>query len=338
MVTGFLSIKPSPAALNCGCTGCNDAAYAGSVTYPDAAGVCGTTEASSVTGACATLTKTMALVVPEDCTVNINACMGDRGSCSGSTHGPGMDGGDQFSIVGAGGILNCNSGIITGASNTNTCVTLTQVGGTLTMNLTANRVAELLTYTLAYTGASCQPGPLFLNLVSFNVYRKSGGMMIDWAIFGQHNLSGFEIEHSSNGAEFVALKEIKEKGRSNQLQFYSEFIEGDFNEDQNYFRLRQNHNDGTFSYSQVIFEGANRSDVVNIYPNPSSSGAFYLFPPDINLDGFSFEVLDFSGRCVIRDERINEPTLIDLRAFPKGIYLCRITDAGKIYSKKIVYD
>ncbi|MEO6304177.1 MAG: hypothetical protein ABIP51_13510, partial [Bacteroidia bacterium] len=130
-----MSRKPSIATETCGCSGCNDAAYAAGVTYPDVNGVCGTTEPSANSGNCSTTSRSAVIVIPAGCTVTVSGGVGDRVGCSGAGSGAGLDAGDQFSIVGSLGTTNCNSGVQTAGSNTSVFVgPLTQVGGQVTFN------------------------------------------------------------------------------------------------------------------------------------------------------------------------------------------------------------
>ena len=332
--TGFLSIKSSSTALGCGCTGCNDAVYAGSVTFPDPSGACGTTEPSANSGSCAFLTKIVDFAIPAGCTVNVNACFGDRApTCSGGTHGPGLDGGDAFRVFGTGGAPNGDSGTITGASNTSTCVAITQVGGTLSFSLTANRVAELLTYTLTYTGPACTPTLLPIDLIHFNVDLQPEEISFEWMTLSEKNASHFEIEYSSDAVLFEKIAVVKAKGQSTEMTKYQKNIPNHFDETGLYFRLKSVDGNGDFSYSPIVFLSYDIRSSFKVGPNPSANGVFVIKQGIRSGSSFQFEIYNTKGVLVKKGQLNQTQTEIDLSEYGSGMHLLHLS-AG---SQSVVY-
>lgn len=336
-VTGFLSILQTASALGCGCTGCNDAAFITGQTYPDPNGGCGTTEPSASSGGCATLSKTFIVVIPSGCSVTVTGCMQDRAAgCAGATHGPGMDSGDQFSIVGSGGTTNGNSGVQTGASNAQVCATINQVGGQIAFNLTANRVAELLTYTITYSGAGCLPNPLPVELIDFSVEKTEGELNLFWSTATEHNSFNFEVEYSYDAKYFHKIAAVRAAGESRKFIQYKKMIPDTFKNDIIYLRLKQNDKDGTFSYSPVIYVVSDFIGNFKIMPNPTENSELnVVLNEKVKLPAYA-EILDFTGRKLSEEELqlgINKLSLVE---FDKGIYFIRINSGGKIATYKVI--
>jgi hypothetical protein len=336
-VTGFISILQSASALGCGCTGCNDAAYTASVTYPDPNGGCGTTEPSASSGGCATLSKTFIVVIPTGCAVTVNACMQDRApGCTGSTHGPGMDAGDQFSIVGSGGTVNGNSGVQTGASNAQICTTINQTGGQIAFNLTANRVAELLTYTIAYSGAGCLPNPLPVELIDFSVEKTENELNVFWTTATEHNSKDFEIEYSYDAIYFHKIVTVPAAGESKKVIRYKKMLPDTFKNELLYLRLKQNDKDDAFYYSRIIYVTSDVISNFRIMPSPTDNGEVTIVLKDNVKLPAGLEIVDLTGRKLAETELSQNVNRICLNEYDKGVYFFRINLNGKIVTRKVI--
>lgn len=337
-MTGFLSIKPSTVALNCGCTGCNDAAYIGGVTYPDPAGGCGTSEPTGGTGNCSVLSKSKVIAIPAGCTVNVTGCVGDRVNCSGGSAGAGLDGGDSYSMVGSGGALNGNSGVVTGASNTTICRSITQVGGQVQFNLTANRVSEMLTYTISYSGPACMPGPLPIQLVYLTLEKEDEALQLNWATASEHNSRNFDIEYSYDAYSFKKYVSVEAAGESRILKSYTSLLPDTFKTDVIYLRLKSNDKNGKYDYSPVIFWEDNPADNFILSPNPTPSGDILVRSIEKIKPGTTAQLLDPAGNLLLELNIENNSTLLDLKPFSKGVYILRLNSNGRLVHKKIVYN
>ncbi|MBK9285569.1 MAG: T9SS type A sorting domain-containing protein [Sphingobacteriaceae bacterium] len=335
-VTGYLSIKTATTALGCGCTGCNDAAYSGSVTYPDPNGACGTTEPSGNSGGCSTVSKIADFSIPAGCTVNVNACMGDRTSCSGSTQGPGLDSGDSFRIFGTGGSPNGDSGTITGASNSNSCASIVQVGGVLTFSLTANRVAELLTYTIVYSGPACTPTLLPVELTHFNVKLNADEVIFEWETYGENKLQGFELQNAADAFSFYTFNSTASKGKLNEKTNYKVVSPNNFETNQNYFRLKMINEDGSFAYSQIIYLDLDFKSMFQLGPNPVINGELNILSQFIPHHSLQYDIYDFTGKETQKGQITSSIQKISLNELRRGVYFIRIYSGGRSFLEKLI--
>jgi hypothetical protein len=74
--------------------------------------------------------------------------------------------------------------------------------------------------------------------------------------------------------------------------------------------------------------------LLNIYPNPSSSGTFML---SSSKQLSILNVIDIQGREVAFEETLSQNTLtLNLAKAPKGIYYLQAEVNGKLVSKKLV--
>lgn len=337
-VTGFVSRKPVATAENCGCTTCNDATYAASVNYPDPNGACGTTEPSAGTGNCSTTSRSRIIVIPAGCTVTINGGVGDRPGCSGTNPGAGLDGGDQFSIVGSLGTINCNSGVQTASGNASVFVgPLTQVGGQVSFNLTANRIAELLTYTIVYSAVGCTPSPLPLQLLSFTADKDKDAINLKWSTASEKNVLGFDIEYSFDALNFDKQLTVGAAGNIYDVNHYSQILPNIYNDENIYFRLKLKNKDDSFSYSPILSLNDANNDNFILMPNPTSTGDIIIRSKKTQNTNTVLRVLNSTGQEVY-DTILKIPDdYVDLKVFGKGLYFFYLVNSEKTTFKKIVY-
>lgn len=71
---------------------------------------------------------------------------------------------------------------------------------------------------------------------------------------------------------------------------------------------------------------------VSIYPNPSSGHL------NINseVDNYSLQVLDLTGKTIINKNNLSETTQIDLSNMPSGIYMVKLNNGSNQLTKKII--
>ncbi len=337
-ITGFVSRKPVSAAENCGCSGCNDAAYAGSVDYPDANGACGTTEPSAGTGNCSTQSRSAIIVIPAGCTVTVSGGVGDRAGCSGAGAGAGLDAGDQFSIVGSLGTTNCNSGVQTAGGNTSVFVgPYTQVGGQVSFNLTSNRVSELLTYTIVYSAVGCTPSPLPLQLLSFTADVDKDEINLKWSTVSEKHMLGYEVEYSFDAVSFQKQTRVAAAGNIYDVNYYNSIIPNNFGTRNVYFRLKLMNKDDSYSYSPILSLADIDMDDLAIMPNPSATGDIIIRSDKRKETNSVLRILNGTGNIIYENGLKSPEDYVDLKKFGKGIYFFYLINNQKTTFKKVVY-
>ncbi len=99
-------------------------------------------------------------------------------------------------------------------------------------------------------------------------------------------------------------------------------------------------NIGLVKFDQTIIEGIENSNELNqidLFPNPTN-GILNIHSEDQNIE-FLIQVSDLQGREVFNAESIlTNNNRIDLSGLPSGMYLVKLTNKGKSYSKTIVLE
>jgi hypothetical protein len=73
---------------------------------------------------------------------------------------------------------------------------------------------------------------------------------------------------------------------------------------------------------------------VSLYPNPARSHVDIQLPSGV----FNLELIDISGRCVLRVSNQQQRTQFDLASMPRGVYQVRISGAEGVFHRVLVVE
>lgn len=189
------------------------------------------------------------------------------------------------------------------------------------------------------TGGINASGLLPVEFKNFEVIAVEGGLRLNWGTSMERNNDYFLVERSENGIEFTALDKIAGQGDTNEISQYS-FI--DYNiASQNYYRIKQVDYDGQFSYSQVVFKEAEKSETdITIYPNPVSGNTFQVAYLSKHTDRVKLTIYNRTGQIVQEKEYdivVGGNNLSVLtETTPKGQYFIRISSEHVNYTGKLI--
>ena len=137
---------------------------------------------------------------------------------------------------------------------------------------TNNHFQEVLLAVLQYAVANggTFPGLIPVELVSFAANVSGNEVSLSWITASELNNAGFDIERSSDQAEWQKIGFIEGNGTSTEMNYYS-FTERKLAVGNYYYRIKQIDFDGTYEYSSVV--EANVSIPIEYalqqnYPNP----------------------------------------------------------------------
>ncbi len=189
----------------------------------------------------------------------------------------------------------------------------------------------------------CNPGgfPLPVSLIYFNAQRQSEKVLLQWQTgFEKDNLS-FEIQRSLDGKTFTTIGTVEGSGNSNSYINYI-YFDNEPGLGINYYRLKQNNEDDTFTYSKVI---AVRIDgLALLYPNPARDIVKITFGKSNKLqEKIILKVLNNIG-VIVKYETIllknsERQCQLQISDLPSGIYFIEIhTEEEKLTKKLIITD
>ena len=161
----------------------------------------------------------------------------------------------------------------------------------------ANFISSFSPFTLASTTNTNNPLPI--ELLEFKVSKKSEEeALIEWTTATEINNDFFEVERSTDAANFEVIGTVDGAGNSTTTLNY-ELIDENPAEGWNYYRLKQTDFNGTFSYSeieQVYFDGAPSN--IDVWPNPVVNQRFNVEVENFDPENMTLGLRDMTGRPV----------------------------------------
>lgn len=181
--------------------------------------------------------------------------------------------------------------------------------------------------------------PLPIELLRFEAFVKSSGVLISWETASEINNNYFNVERSNDGYNFESIGNIPGAGTSTQHHSYS-FPDADPGTGIFYYRLKQVDFDGGYSYSDIVAVKLNSSvNEISIYPNPASSLINFEFE-SANNSIVNFQIVNMIGKLLIEDSKVVSKGIIssqmDIKNLPEGVYYLKIIENDAVYKGKFV--
>ncbi len=150
---------------------------------------------------------------------------------------------------------------------------------------------------------------------------------IHWSTLSELANDHFIVERSIDGTHFTQIGIVDGAGNSAETNQY-EFTDREISNDLIYYRLKQVDFDGNYHYSAIV--SVNRkTDVVLVYPNPSSGNITIDFPKN-SSGNYSIKYKDNLGKAFSEKAEVSSETLSYssslFESLPSGIYFVEITD------------
>lgn len=307
---------------------------------------------TAVSGNCSTGSKNVSTQyqIPAGCTATVTAEFKNRTGCSAS----GIDVGDNLSITSSGGVIVSESGAYSGAGctpssttfptasipsgcgNADGIVTMIVTGGSVTVNLGANRSDEIATFSVTLSGAgSCICSSILpLKLISFWGEPNEKNIQLYWLTYREDNVAYYLIEKSSDGITFFESAKITALyNQQNQQQLYS-YSDIAPLPGINYYRIKNIDNDGKSETHPVL----SVNYIYKMLPIHIEQNEAYLKIHINTSQGLQLiELIDLTGRVV--KQLISDKAgclFVDKTGLNKGMYLIRNSLGLKIVDSKII--
>lgn len=159
----------------------------------------------------------------------------------------------------------------------------------------------------------------------------ASSIYLNWTTAMESNNQGFHVEYSLDGQNWEEIAYIKGQGNSLEKQQYN-FVHEHPISKQNYYRLKQVDFDKKVTYHEVIMVQKEIKTNLSIYPNPTS-GALYINTS--NTARTSISIYDVLGNLIEYRQELRQP-LIDLSAYPRGVYYLQARIENKQFTRKVV--
>lgn len=155
-------------------------------------------------------------------------------------------------------------------------------------------------------------------------------ILVQWATVSETDNDYFTVERSTdNGATFAAIGRVvpNESGQYD-LTDASPYA------GLNHYRVRQTDFDGEVSFSEVVTASLAGEALWSLSPNPVVDMLTVRFPETDNAKVNNLQVLDLSGREVMRVDQLEAGGRLSVSSLPPGVYLLRSALGSLRFVKK----
>lgn len=195
-------------------------------------------------------------------------------------------------------------------------------------------------FMIEITGGSPCLGTSFfpVELTKFDAtISKNNKIRLAWETASELDNQGFEIERSREGKKWETLDFVKGTGTTSEVQRYEWMDEKPYQEDLNYYRLKQMDFDGTTEYSAIVVaEMKSDKREIEISPNPASQ---FL---NVRLGELEqeavIEVYNSNGQVVksIIASRNDITISLDISDLPSSVYWMIVSSGNTKQQQKFV--
>jgi Secretion system C-terminal sorting domain len=265
--------------------------------------------------------------VPSSCPLTVQGNGGNGGNVTDAGSHGGGGGGGQGVIIYPAAIPTTN---ITSTSNNGTGGMNSTPATTYAANGTGTNNVGVMG-----NGGSVT---LAISMTDFSGRLSGTDVLLNWNTAMAQGLDHFNVERSSDGAQYTTIGTIKSMGDNNTPENYS-YTDLSLQPGTYSYRLDEVNTDGTTGYSPVVVVNIGTTvtaSAMSIYPNPATD-QFTVQPGSAISGSCVVALVDLSGRTVFSLQAApangSIPVTIGRRLTP-GIYLVRVgTSAGAVSGK-----
>jgi len=178
--------------------------------------------------------------------------------------------------------------------------------------------------------------PLPVTLLSFTANKSGPDALLQWITVKEGNNSGFVVENSEDGLQWLPLGFVPMKKAEGNNHVYYDFNHPEPGAGKQYYRLKQVDLDGKEHYSSVRSLNFEHRQALNVYPNPAKEKVTVT-----GLKGYDkLHIYEMTGRLVTTITLQGRDVLeISLHNYSGGVYNLRVSDRqGRVQSFRVVKD
>lgn len=141
--------------------------------------------------------------------------------------------------------------------------------------------------------------PLSAQILNFEGTKQDCAILLAWQLSDTQYLSGFVVEHSTDGIQYQAIHQTTVASGNTNFQTTHQQAGG-----ANYYRLKLRYFNGSHTYSNVLFFSGCQALTLSLQPNPASAYIEVLLS-EAALDGQflgTYHLIDMQGRVVRRGD------------------------------------
>lgn len=181
-----------------------------------------------------------------------------------------------------------------------------------------------------------------VSFTSVSALHESNAVKVNWQVANQTNISGYQVEFSTNGTQFNQAGSSIAAVNMNQADYsfnHKVYVTGTI-----YYRIKAMNNDGSYQYSAIVRVQAkgNNKGSMQVYPNPVQDQIIHLQMNNQATGNYQFRVVSQQGQVIVSKQMQNSSSnsTIDISlpsTTASGIYQLEITSPNQEQTSKTVY-
>ncbi len=206
--------------------------------------------------------------------------------------------------------------------------------------VTTSSIDDLGSVNITESGTVNNGGTVLpVELLFFRGLEENGIVTLLWNTATELNNDFFEVLHSRNGIDFVAIAKIDGNGTTSGLSEYK-FLDKQAAAS-NFYQLRQVDFDGAEEFFDIIkVDVSSEVNHISVYPNPINAYTKLSIRSSENMmNGTSIGIYSLEGKKVfskIIEEQFPRNIIELTPSLPKGNYVLRIENSNLMTTKQIV--
>lgn len=172
-----------------------------------------------------------------------------------------------------------------------------------------------------------------VRLAQFSGALRNGASELSWVTTSEENISGFDIEYSTNGASFSRIGTVNSRGNSTSPVTY-QFRHALLQAGNNYYRLKMIDRNGQFAYSAVVMLDVPVAAVsgVRVTPNPFAGNLEFRLYSE-TTQNIIVRLVNQQGKIAVQEKYSAQKgsqvfNLNNLGKLPVGLYMAEVVNGN----------
>jgi len=169
-------------------------------------------------------------------------------------------------------------------------------------------------------------GPVPVTLTEFKIQTNNCAAKFFWTTASEQNSKHFEIQHSTDGINFVVVGIVPASGSSHLEKRYN--FSSNISNPLNFFRLRMVDIDGTFKFSSTVRANTDcNTPLISMYPNPAKD----VVTIRGLKTGTHLRLLNNKGQVLKSITTTNTFQNLNVSDLPAGTYIIQLIENNSIF-------
>ena len=201
--------------------------------------------------------------------------------------------------------------------------------GTDPFTYSRNNITSFSPFTI-----SSFAGSLPLKLVSLTGTHTEKGILLNWLLASQEDLTGFDVEHSVDGIHFEKIASLPTHATLSYAYLDPNPATGS-----NLYRIKAHENDGKFSYSRIVLVGLNVNGGIALKLSPNPARDILNVQLDLPGDKANVRIVDLSGKTQSQQSINlvdNLSVSINISKLSSGTYYLWVSSGDRVECRKFI--